>query len=51
MTREELEKDKAALLQQKEQLIANVNATSGAIGYIDTKLAALDTPADPGQAE
>lgn len=42
MTREELEKDLVALRTQRDQLIANVNATAGVIQYLESKLAALD---------
>ena len=41
MTKEEIEKDLAALKTQREQLIANVNATAGVIQYLESKLTAL----------
>jgi hypothetical protein len=51
MTREDIEKDLADLKKQREQLIANVNATAGVIQYLESKLAAAtittDTKTDP----
>ena len=41
MTREDLEKDLTALKTQRDQLIANVNATAGVIQYLETKLTQL----------
>jgi prefoldin subunit 5 len=43
MTREELEKDLEDLRRQREQMVANVHALSGAIQYIQSKLAQLST--------
>lgn len=50
MTREELEKDLAALKTQRDQLIANVNATAGVIQYIESKLALPDNAPTTDQA-
>lgn len=47
MTKEEIEKDLVELRKQRDQLIANVNATAGVIQYLESKLAALDTKTDP----
>lgn len=43
LTKAQLEKDKADLEKQREQLLAQVNAVSGAIQYIADKLAQLET--------
>lgn len=38
---EDLKKDKASLEKQREQLVAQINQVTGAIGYIDQKIKIL----------
>lgn len=42
LTKAQLEKDKAGLEQQREQLIAQLNAVSGALKYVTDKLEEIE---------
>lgn len=42
LTKEQLEKDKAKLEEQRAFLLANLHATEGALKYVTEKLAELE---------
>jgi len=39
---EDLKKDKASLEKQREQLVAQINQVTGAIGYLEQKIKELE---------
>lgn len=47
ISKEKIEKRKAELLKQAEELKANLQAVSGAIQLCDLLLSELSTPSDP----